>query len=63
MRSVFSIILIAALAAHTAMAQRALMITHADGVTDAVSTAAIDSLEFSEDGSVLRITGREGTVV
>ena len=44
MRSVFSIILIAALAAHTAMAQRALMITHADGVTDAVSTAAIDSL-------------------
>lgn len=63
MRSIFSIILIAALAAHTAMAQRALMIRHADGVTDAVSTAAIDSLEFSEDGSVLRITGREGTVV
>ena len=55
MKRIFSILLITALSSCLAMAQRALMIKHTDGVTDAVSTAAIDSLEFSEDGSMLRI--------
>ena len=45
------------------MAQRALMIKHADGVTDAVSTAVIDSLKFSEDGSLLTIASKEGNLV
>ncbi|MDY5085224.1 MAG: carbohydrate-binding domain-containing protein [Prevotella sp.] len=63
MKRIFSILLITALSSCLAMAQRALMIKHTDGVTDAVSTAAIDSLEFSEDGSMLRIASREGRVV
>ena len=33
------------------------MIRHADGVTDAVSTAAIDSLEFSDDGRGIDANG------
>ena len=53
MKRLLSIILVFALVSCVSMAQRALMIRHADGVTDAVSTAAIDSLEFSDDGSVL----------
>ena len=42
MKRLLSIILVFALISCVAMAQRALMIRHADGVTDAVSTAAID---------------------
>ena len=63
MKRLLSIILFFALVSCVAMAQRALMIRHADGVTDAVSTAAIDSLEFSDDGSVLKIVGKDGKLV
>lgn len=63
MKRFLSIILFSAFAFHVAMAQRALMIKHADGVTDAVSTAAIDYLKFSEDGSLMTIAGKEGNVV
>lgn len=63
MKRLLSIILIFALVSCVAMAQRALMIRHADGVTDAVSTAAIDSLEFSDDGLVLKIAGKDGKLV
>lgn len=63
MKKILSIILFSAFAFHAAMAQRALMIKHADGVTDAVSTAAIDYLKFSEDGSLMTIVGKEGNVV
>ena len=63
MKRLSSIILVFALVSCVAMAQRALMIRHADGVTDAVSTAAIDSLEFSDDGSVLKIVGKDGKLV
>lgn len=63
MKKILSIILFSAFAFHVAMAQRALMIKHADGVTDAVSTAAIDYLKFSEDGSLMTIVGKEGNVV
>ena len=63
MKRILSIILFSAFAFHVAMAQRALMIKHADGVTDAVSTAAIDYLKFSEDGSLMTIAGKEGNVV
>ena len=63
MKRLFSIILVFALVSCVAMAQRALMIRHADGVTDAVSTAAIDSLEFSDDGLVLKIAGKDGKLV
>ena len=57
MKRIFSIILVFALVSCVAMAQRALMIRHADGVTDAVSTAAIDSLEFSDDGRGIDANG------
>lgn len=63
MKRILTIILFSALAFRMAMAQRALMIKHADGVTDAVATAAIDSLKFSEDGSLLTIASKEGKVV
>ena len=63
MKRLFSIILFFSLVSCVAMAQRALMIRHADGVTDAVSTAAIDSLEFSDNGSVLKIAGKDGKLV
>lgn len=63
MKRLLSIILFSAFAFQVAMAQRALMIKHADGVTDAVSTAAIDSLKFSEDGTLLTIAGKDGKVV
>lgn len=63
MKRILTIILFSALAFQMAMAQRALMIKHADGVTDAVATAAIDSLKFSEDGSLLTIASKEGKVV
>ena len=63
MKRLFSIILFVALASCMAMAQRALMIKHADGVTDAVLTTAIDSLEFGENGSTLKIVGKNGKVV
>lgn len=46
---------------HCVMAQRALMIQHADGLTDAVATSTIDSLTFSDDGSLIRIV-RGGTL-
>lgn len=62
MKRIFSIILFSALAFQMAMAQRALIIKHANGVTDAVSTTVIDSLEFSGDGSELKITSN-GKVV
>lgn len=55
MKRILSIILFSTFAFNAAMAQRALMIKHADGVTDVVSTAVIDSLKFSEDGSLLTI--------
>ena len=57
MKRLFSIILFFSLVSCVAMAQRALMIRHADGVTDAVSTAAIDSLEFSDDGRGIDANG------
>ena len=57
MKRIFSIILVFALVSCVAMAQRALMIRHADGVTDAVSMAAIDSLEFSDDGRGIDANG------
>lgn len=57
MKRIFSIILVFALVSCVAMAQRALMIRHADGVTDAVLTAAIDSLEFSDDGRGIDANG------
>lgn len=63
MKRILYIILFSALAFQVAMAQKALMIKHADGVTDAVSTATIDSLSFSEDGSLLTIASKEGKVV
>ena len=63
MKKILSIILFSAFAFHAAMAQRALMIKHADGVTDAVSMAAIDSLKFSEDGSLLTIASNDGNLV
>ncbi len=63
MKRILSIILFSAFAFQMAMAQRALMIKHADGVTDAVSTAAIDNLTFSEDGSLLKIASKEGKLV
>ena len=63
MKRFLSIILFSAFAFQMAMAQRALMIKHADGVTDAVSTAVIDSLSFSEDGSQLKIASKSGNIV
>lgn len=63
MKRILSIILFSVFAFNAAMAQRALMIKHANGVTDVVSTAAIDSLEFNDDGSVLKIASKEGNVV
>ncbi len=63
MKRILSIILFSAFAFQMAMAQRALMIKHADGVTDAVSMAVIDSLKFSEDGSLLTIASNDGNLV
>ena len=63
MKRIGTILLIAVLAVSSATAQRALVIKHANGVTDAVPTAAIDSLKFKEDGSLLLIAGREGQAV
>lgn len=63
MKRLLSILpLLAVVASHKAMAQRALIINHADGVTEAVPTVAIDSLMFSEDGSTLTIASN-GKVV
>ena len=63
MKRLFTFIMITALASCMAMAQRALMIKRANGVTDAVSTALIDSLEFSEDGSMLKIASKDGQLI
>lgn len=63
MKRLFTFIMITALASCMAMAQRALMIKRANGVTDAVSTALIDSLEFSEDGSILKIASKDGQLI
>lgn len=63
MKKILSIILFSAFVLQVAMAQRALMLMHANGVTDAVSTSLIDSLKFSEDGSLLTIASKEGKVV
>ncbi len=43
-----------------ALAQRALMIERASGVTDAVALADVDSLSFSADGRVMRVATSYG---
>lgn len=62
MKKITLLIILCVSAFNMLQAQRALLIQRNNGVTDAVSTAIIDSLSFSDDGSILSIAGN-GNVV
>lgn len=62
MKRILTLIIFCGSAFNMLQAQRALMIQRANGVTDAVSTTVIDSLSFSDDGSIMKIASK-GNVV